>query len=647
MSNDNNTDSSVSVVEETDVIRRFIKKGALVLYVGRNLCEWSDILLDAQPDISLQILDQTGSIDSYCKSNHIEHINFLKLDKDGGIRKALLGAQWMLKWGRIDHIRFEYGKNNCDADVSLRDIFTLMESNNYGVFKIRQGGITYCPAYRDEFDNSEPAHYLAINERLIPIYSGSPPKMLNLRAQFLKHRIKARGIIHIGAHEGLELASYVDMGAERVLFIEANPEIYKKLIGNINHRAGVIAAQCAISDHNGSITLHVTSMDQSSSILPLKGHLEIYPSIIEEKSVEVPCRTLDTLMAELQLDPADYNIINVDIQGAELLALRGSEATLLHIEAINSEINFEELYEGCAKIWELDSFLDRRGFDRVATTTPFHPSWGDGLYVKRPIVTMSTLGSNGRFANQLFQYAFLRLYALKHQLNYQVPPWVGQQLFGHNDPPIACQLPMLQETSSILADAILPHSKEVFKSVDLWGYFQYHTSYYAAHKELFRSLFAPLPSIKNALEEGFSRLSSLGATTVALHLRRGDYGYDFFFVPPNEWYLDWLAEIWPTLNNPVLFIASDEPEKVLADFSDYHPVTSASLGLAIEGADFYPDFYILSRCDITAISNSSFSFAACMLNSTGKAFFRPTLAQKKLVPFDPWNSEVVLRDTEL
>lgn len=47
-------------------------------------------------------------------------------------------------------------------------------------------------------------------------------------------------------------------------------------------------------------------------------------------------------------------------------------------------------------------------------------------------VTMRTLGQNGRFANQLFQYAFLRFYAREHGLDVQVPAWEGKKLGGFN-----------------------------------------------------------------------------------------------------------------------------------------------------------------------------------------------------------------------
>ncbi|MFA7388245.1 MAG: glycosyltransferase, partial [Thiohalobacteraceae bacterium] len=85
-------------------------------------------------------------------------------------------------------------------------------------------------------------------------------------------------------------------------------------------------------------------------------------------------------------------------------------------------------------------------------------------------------------------------------------------------------------------------------------------------------------------------------------------------------------------------------DEVLADFADYRPVTARDLGVSVPGAEFYSDFHVLSQCDHVAISNSSFSFAACMLNEQGRSFMRPDLKVGRLVEFDPWNSEPLQRD---
>ena len=46
------------------------------------------------------------------------------------------------------------------------------------------------------------------------------------------------------------------------------------------------------------------------------------------------------------------------------------------------------------------------------------------------------------------------------------------------------------------------------------------------------------------------------------------------------------------------------PKKVLKDFAGYKPVTSEDLGIALSKADSYPDFYLLSKCDIAAYIGS-------------------------------------------
>jgi len=49
----------------------------------------------------------------------------------------------------------------------------------------------------------------------------------------------------------------------------------------------------------------------------------------------------------------------------------------------------------------------------------------------------------------------------------------------------------------------------------------------------------------------------------------------------------------------------------------------------------------LSQCDIVGVSNSTFSFSACMLNRTGRRFERTT-PSGEFVEFDPWNAKPLL-----
>src|SRR5205814_6602892 len=93
---------------------------------------------------------------------------------------------------------------------------------------------------------------------------------------------------------------------------------------------------------------------------------------------------------------------------------------------------------------------------------------------------------------------------------------------------------------------------------------------------------------------------------------------------------------------------SEEADAVARELAEFSPLTARDLkftwpaGLG-KDAGFYPDFYVLSRADVAAISNSSFGFAACMLNDRGKRFVRSHWeSPQRFEAFDPWDAEPIL-----
>ncbi|NET16857.1 MAG: FkbM family methyltransferase, partial [Okeania sp. SIO1H6] len=213
---------------------------------------------------------------------------------------------------------------------------------------------------------------------------------LDLKNLCLQNSVSPRGIIHVGAYDGKDIKLYQTLGISKILFIEANPTVFERLKANITTASvEVQAVNYAISNQNGKVKLYVNSMGQSSSIFPLKHYRDIYPNIKETHQLTVESKTLDTLLQELELSPTDFNILNLDIQGAELLALEGATNLLKYIDAVYTKVNYEELYEGCALAEKIDEFLAQIGFGRVAVAKPFHPSWGDAFYVRKQVVSMS------------------------------------------------------------------------------------------------------------------------------------------------------------------------------------------------------------------------------------------------------------------
>ncbi|TWA54629.1 tetratricopeptide repeat protein [Azospirillum baldaniorum] len=255
----------------------------------------------------------------------------------------------------------------------------------------------------------------------------------------------------------------------------------------------------------------------------------------------------------------------------------------------------------------------------------------------------TVLGRNGRFANQLLQYGVLRLYAARHGLTLEVPPWLGRHLYDHDDPLPGPALPRVAEAegeAAVIA-SLRGEPATVLADHDVSGYFCGDTTPLTPFKEEFRALFTPGRHLQSHADALLGRLRDAGRTVVALHLRRGDFGWGRFWIAPASWYRHWLETVWSTLDRPLLFIATDDPAQ-LREFAAYRPVTARDLAEPIAGAEFFTDFHVLCHADRVAISNSSFSFVATMLNRNAGGFHRPDPARRTLVPYDPWAAPVLI-----
>jgi hypothetical protein len=94
----------------------------------------------------------------------------------------------------------------------------------------------------------------------------------------------------------------------------------------------------------------------------------------------VETTTLDSLI-ERKYPRHNFAFLNIDIQGAELLAFKGATRFQERVSAINCEVNFDELYVGAPHVSVLDAYLSAFSFTRVETFSATK-SWGDAVYVK-------------------------------------------------------------------------------------------------------------------------------------------------------------------------------------------------------------------------------------------------------------------------
>ncbi len=198
------------------------------------------------------------------------------------------------------------------------------------------------------------------------------------------NRLTITGVVHVGAHRGEEAAAYQQAGITDVTWIEGDPELLPVLTHKLRryptHR--IIEAVVTDVDH-GWTTFHRANNFQSSSVLDLGTHKQASPDVHYVGDVTLPTRTLDSLADQHGLTG---NLLNLDVQGAEGLVLAGASEFLAGVDCVYSEINVEELYVGCVRLWDLDALLASHGFIRTDTKMAGAVGWGDGVWVARRLI---------------------------------------------------------------------------------------------------------------------------------------------------------------------------------------------------------------------------------------------------------------------
>jgi hypothetical protein len=192
-------------------------------------------------------------------------------------------------------------------------------------------------------------------------------------------KITLKGCFHIGAHECEELNIYNNLGIkpENIIWIDALPsKVYEARCRGIPN---VFTAVITDKDDE-NITINVANNSQSSSILELGTHLIEHPEVVFINKINQKSITVDSFFERNNLDASKYDFWNFDIQGAELLALKGAIKSIKHAKVLYLEVNSNELYKNCALINEIDEFLAQYNFKRVLTNMTIH-KWGDAMYI--------------------------------------------------------------------------------------------------------------------------------------------------------------------------------------------------------------------------------------------------------------------------
>ncbi|MQB09509.1 FkbM family methyltransferase [Agrobacterium sp. ICMP 6402] len=222
-----------------------------------------------------------------------------------------------------------------------------------------------------------------------------PPSMLADQRRLVP---KPSVIVDVGAHHGQSTVEYLDAFPSAHVFAfepdEANNRQAVELLRPYGDR--VRLSRLGLAEHAGKASLHINSHDGTHSLLPIGDMSYWHGQASEIEKVDIETTTLDSLAASERWDHID--ILKMDIQGAELAALKGGAGLLAAgaIDLLCLEVEFEHLYEGQPLFWEIAAYLNSLGYRlyrvyewQYGLTRSNELCWADAIFISPRLRSVS------------------------------------------------------------------------------------------------------------------------------------------------------------------------------------------------------------------------------------------------------------------
>jgi len=216
---------------------------------------------------------------------------------------------------------------------------------------------------------------------------------MSFKSDYLQSK-NIQKVLHVGADRGGELPQYSDMNVGEVVWVVANPEVYGELLENLQimniDNVKSLPFNCLISDKDDVETEfnlyygwdagHLVGNKGMSSMLKAKNSWwgsECYRGTIKLNSL-----TLDTFLERNNLG-YNFDLLNMDTQGAELMICNGAKKLLESVSYINCEVTlYNPQYQDNPLFDEIYDFLKQYNFVHIDTDLSADGNWGDAIFVK-------------------------------------------------------------------------------------------------------------------------------------------------------------------------------------------------------------------------------------------------------------------------
>ncbi len=188
-------------------------------------------------------------------------------------------------------------------------------------------------------------------------------------------------IVEAGAHIGRDTLTMSKLWPQSTIHaFEPVPKLFGQLKKNVADNPNIHCYQLALSNKTGTASLYISD-EQCTAISSLLKPAEIAQEkpTISFTPQTVQTITLDDWAKKHSIDHVDF--LWLDMQGAELQALKAASQLLKKVKALLIEITLTERYQGNPLYAEVKTWLEKQGF-AVEVEHFHHQQWGNVLFVR-------------------------------------------------------------------------------------------------------------------------------------------------------------------------------------------------------------------------------------------------------------------------
>jgi FkbM family methyltransferase len=140
--------------------------GTMPMYVPHAIAGTSTLHPDSAVNYERVLPVSVGTVDEYCRSNSIPHVDLLKVDTEGNDLRVIRGAMELIERGRIGVLQFEYNHRWIYSRAYLKDVFDLIRGTPYRIAKICPGSLEIYVEWHPELERFFETNYALVHEEL-------------------------------------------------------------------------------------------------------------------------------------------------------------------------------------------------------------------------------------------------------------------------------------------------------------------------------------------------------------------------------------------------------------------------------------------------------------------------------------------------